>query len=107
VQGGLRDPLNKWDFFDAPAAGNVRDRVITGTDLFRVLAHFSDTDGGGTAPINRYTDPFSAPPPTGYHPAFDRGPVIGPFPWNVGPADGSITGGDVLEVIAQLNHTCA
>jgi len=34
---------------------------------------FGATDNGGSATINRNTDPFSAPPSSGYHPAFDRG----------------------------------
>jgi hypothetical protein len=52
-------------------------------------------------------DPLSAPPAApAYHPAFDRGSSFGPYPWNVYPADGSITGTDFFTVLAQFGHSC-
>jgi uncharacterized protein YkwD len=104
--GGGRDPANPWDFFDTPNGNNQRDSQITGEDLFRVLARFGATDNGGTASINRNSDPLSPPPPAGYHPAFDRGQVLGPQAWNRGPADGAIAAGDVFAIISQFGHTC-
>ncbi len=98
--GGLRDPSNLWDFFDTPDLASSRDKDITGADLFRVLARFG-TEG------DPLLDPFSPPPATGYHPAYDRGALVGPNPWNLGPADGTVTAADIFAIIAQFGHSCA
>lgn len=103
--GGLRDPLNFWDFYDTPDADNVRDRAITTAsgDPGRVVARFGANDNGGADPISRYSDPFApAPAAPAYHPAFDRGPTASKV------ADGAITlANDILGVYAQLLHSCA
>ncbi len=97
--GGQRDPTNFWDFYDVPAAaGPSKDKAITGRDIFAVIARVG-TEGDATM------DPLS-PADAGYHPAYDRGAVVGPNAWNVGPADGSIRGGDVFAMIAQFGHSC-
>ena len=107
--GGLRDPTNFWDFFDTPNALNVRERVVNILDIQRVAGRFGADDNGGLAAINRNTDPLSAPPPApGYHPAFDRGAILGPNAWNLGPADGTINViNDILGISNQFGHTCA
>ena len=44
---------------------------------------------------------------TGYHPAFDRGPIIGANDWDRAPPDGSINiVDDILGVAAQFGHNC-
>jgi len=96
--GGQRNPLNKWDFFDTPNATNVRDKAVTIADIFRVAARFGAT-GDNT------TDPFSAPPASGYHTAFDR-TKTGPGSTELGPADGAVAIGDIFAVAAQFGHTC-
>ncbi len=98
--GGRRDPHNFWDFYDVPTgAGLLRDRAVAGPDIFGVIGRFN-TAG------NPMIDPLSPPPPAGYHPAYDRGPLVGPDPWDLGPANGSVAGTDIFAVIAQFNHSC-
>ena len=49
-------------------------------------------------------------PPTdtsSYHPAFDRGPIVGANSWERAPPDGSINiVHDMLGVALQFGHTC-
>jgi uncharacterized repeat protein (TIGR01451 family) len=108
--GGARNPTDFWDFYDTPNSVNVRDRVVTATgDILQVARRFGANDAGGTAVINRTSDPLAGPPPPipGYHPAFDRGPLVGPNPWDMGPPDGAITVVvDVLGVARQFGHSC-
>lgn len=109
-QGGLRDPLNFWDFFDTPDESNVRNKSVDlFMDIFRVAGRFGADDAGGTAPINRNTNPLSAAPPSpAYHPAFDRGAQNGANAWNVAAADGSIDlFNDIFSIAAQFGHDCA
>jgi hypothetical protein len=98
-RGGGRDPNNFWDFFDTPDSNNHRDRRINAADVYRVWLRLG-TSGNPSVPA------ILPPPPTGYHPAFDRGSIIGPNPWNVGPPDGSITAVDLLIINAQAGHDC-
>lgn len=108
--GGRRDPTSPWDFYDTPDASNVRDRAINIVgDILRVAQRFGANDAGGTASINRNTDPLSGPPPAApaYHPAFDRGRQIGPDPWDRAPPDGAINIiDDILGVVRQFGHSC-
>jgi hypothetical protein len=108
--GGRRNPKYFWDFYDTPNASNVRDKVVTVTgDIFQVSRRFGANDAGGTAPINRNSDPLAGPPPPfpAYHPAFDRGPLNGPNSWNLTAADGTISVAvDVLGVSRQFGHSC-
>lgn len=99
--GGQRDPGSFWDFFDVwtntPA---VRDRQVTGLDIFGVIARFN-------AEGNPNGDPLAGPPaPPAYHTSYDRGPLVGPYPWSSGPPDGAIAGGDIFAVISQFGHSC-
>jgi hypothetical protein len=110
TSGGLRDPQYFWDFYDTPNAANVRDRRVTVPgDIFQVAQRFGANDAGGTAPVNRNSDPLAGPIPAipGYHPAFDRSPMIGPNPWDMGPPDGAITAVvDIFAVAKQYGHSC-
>lgn len=103
--GGMRNPNNFWDFFDVPNGNNQRDQVVSIGDILLVITRFGTNDNGGTALINRNSDPLSPPPASGYHPAFDRS-TLGPNPWNLGPADGSISISDVVSVVNQFGHSC-
>ncbi len=99
--GGLRDPHNFWDFFDVPTgAGLTRDRAVAGPDIFAVIGRFNTSGDAGI-------DPLSPPPASGYHTAYDRGPVVGANAWNLGAANGSVAGTDIFAVLGQFNHTCA
>ncbi len=114
--GGQRDYLNFWDFFDVPTGATFeRDGNVTGLDIFAVIVRFNATDAG-PGDFDRNSDPFSTPNPpaigqdrANYHPAYDRGVLVGPDPdpWDLGPADGAITGQDIFAVIAQFGHSCS
>ncbi len=101
VAGGLRDPHNFWDFYDVPTgAGLTRDGAVSGPDIFAVIGRFNTSGDAGI-------DPLSTPPASGYHTAYDRGPIVGANPWNLGSANGSVAGTDIFAVIGQFNHSCA
>ena len=91
--GGLRDPLNPWDFYDVlgPGAALPKDGIIDlPNDILGVIQHF--------APLG--TEPE-------YDVNFDRGPSSGPNPWNMTAPDGVIDlPNDILGVILQFNHDC-
>ena len=83
--GGLRDPLNPWDFYDTNGDGEV-DLF---NDILGVILHYS-LDG--------------SPP---YDVQFDRGPSAGPNAWNMTAPDGVIDlFTDILGVINQHGHDC-
>jgi hypothetical protein len=99
--GGLRDPFNFWDFYDVPTGSPpARDKVVAAADLAAVVARFGSTgDPAG--------NPLSAPPAApAYHTAYGRGGTLGPNQWNLSPANGAISGGDIAMLNAQYGHTC-
>jgi hypothetical protein len=99
--GGGRDPYYFWDFYDTPNPNAVpqRNRVVDLDDIVRVAMRFGLTG-------NPLIDPLSTPPKTGYHPAYDRGDLVGPNAWNVMPADGVIDLDDVITASLQFAHNC-
>ncbi|MEX1253262.1 MAG: S8 family serine peptidase [Dehalococcoidia bacterium] len=116
LQGGQRNSHNLWDFFDVPTGASLqRDGAIAAADLAGIVARFGATDFEA-GDFDRGIDPFSTPNPPivpsgsreNYHPAYDRG---GSMPaqqaWDLLPANGSITAGDLAAVAAQFGHTCA
>ncbi len=111
--GGVRNSKNFWDYGDMPletSAGSgfyVRDGKVRVGDILAVVQRYFADDDGGTAPINRTSDPLSTPPAAGYHPAFDRGAVIGPNGWDLAPPDGQVLVGDILAVVQQYFHDCS
>ena len=104
TSGGRRNPHNFWDFFDP-----TRDGAVAFGDLLLFVQHFGTNDEGGTALINRTSDPLATPDegPGSYHPLFDRGAVVGNNPWNAGPPDGAIGFTDFLTLVSQFGHSCA
>jgi hypothetical protein len=89
--------LNRWDFFDPTGNG-----TIDADDALAVTARFATSDPDVSA-----QDAFEPPTsPTGYYAGVDRGAIIGPYPWNLGPPDGTITIDDVSAIIVQFGHTC-
>ncbi len=106
--GGLRDPEDFWDFFDTPDTTGERDRAVSALDLFSLMRRFGANDSVGTAPVNRFTDPTSPPPATGYHPAYDRSvPAPEAMPWQSQEPNGFINGMDFFILLAQLGHRCS
>jgi len=116
--GGGRNPHQFWDFYDVWTRPDpvgqpnfwVRDKFVSaGGDVLTVARRFGATRPGGpptkgTALAEALTPPVSD---TGYHASLDRGPLVGPNPWNLGPADGFIGAApDVLGVAGQFGHNC-
>ncbi len=89
--GGLRDPLNPWDFYDVETiSGPGQDGVVD--LLFDILSV-----------VNHYA-PTGAPP---YDAHYDRGEAAGPNAWNMTAPDGVIDLlNDILGVISQFDHDC-
>ena len=91
--GGLRDMLDKNDFYDVAIDGGVqgRDRQVDlFNDIIGVIQHYA---------------------PTGlelaYDVWYDRGPADGPNSWNMTPPDGKIDlFNDIVGVIRQFGHDC-
>ena len=95
AKGGLRNPLNEWDFSDVagsppPGGDGNPDRIIDlPNDILGVIQHYA---------------PLGTPP---YDVQFDRGLQIGANVWDKGPPDGVIDlPNDILGVIQQFNHNC-
>jgi alpha-tubulin suppressor-like RCC1 family protein len=98
-EGGRRDPLRFWDFFDTPNDANERDGAVTAGDLSRIVMRFGATG-------SRYIPPRLPPEPVpAYHSAFDR-TLVGPEPWDAGMPNGSITARDIALSVAQFGHNC-
>ena len=90
--GGLRDMLNKNDFYDVlGGGGGPPDRIIDlPNDILGVIQHYAPL---GTEPT--------------YDVQFDRGPRLTGPPWNMTAPDGVIDlPNDILGVIQQFNHNC-
>ncbi len=86
AKGGLRDPLNRWDFFD-PNSDGIVDLP---NDILGVILSFSPRGGDN------------------YNAKYDRGPSAGPHPWSLTAPDGVIDlPNDILGMIAQFNHSCS
>lgn len=86
-KGGLRNPLNPWDFMDVNG-----DRVINVfDDILPVLFAFGPEGAGN------------------YQASLDRSPAPpGAEPWRQGPPDGAIDlAGDILGAASQFGHSCA
>ena len=110
--GGQRDYFYFWDFYDVwtrplgDPTGWERNGVVNILDMLAVARRF----GPGPDLSNVDAFLFALAPPTGdggYHPAYDRGPLVGANPWERGPPDGSINiVDDVLGIAAQFGHDC-
>jgi hypothetical protein len=113
LQGGLRNAKSIWDYADMPIEISpglglyARNGLIRVEDILAVVARYFTDDADGTASPNRYSDPLSLPLQFGYHPAFDRGGVVGPHQWDMAPPNGQIRVDDILQVVQQYFHDCA
>ena len=111
--GGLRDYFYFWDFYDVwthptgDPLGWERNRVVNIFDILQTAIRF------GPGPKFNKVDAFfqALVPPadeSSYHPAYDRGPIIGANDWDRAPPDASINiVDDILGVAAQFGHSCA
>lgn len=82
--GGLRNPLNEWDYFNP--TGDGMNRV---DDILAV--------------VNQYFDDVGTP---GYNPGTDRTP-LGPNDWNLGPPNGIQRVDDILAAVKHYFHDCS
>jgi hypothetical protein len=81
LMGGLRDPLNRWDFYDVNGSRNVNAADIA---LVRVRA-------------------FTSPVPPEDE-IYDRS--AGTAPWAPGPPNGAINAADISFVRVSFGHSC-
>jgi hypothetical protein len=97
--GGLRDPWNRYDFFD-PVPGAITKRQVLVPDILAVVQKYFKgsmdplPDGGG----------LSSPDLTS---AYDRTALTGGNTWNLGPPDGLQRVPDILAVVKQYFDSCA
>ena len=92
--GGQRNPLNPWDYFNPTHDGE--NRV---DDILAVIKQYNE---------NQYLPSPPNPPQTlnpDYTAATDRSPG-GPNTWNLGPPDGQQRLEDILAAITQYGHFC-
>ena len=92
--GGRRNPLNPWDYFDPTHDGENRI-----DDILAVVKQYNK---------NQYLPSPPNPPQTlnpDYTVATDRSPG-GPNVWNLGPPDGLQRLEDILAAITQYGHFC-
>jgi len=92
AQGGLRDPWNKFDYFEP-----THDGLNRVGDILKVVTQFfvDDTDSNPGEP------PYAA----GYDPDTDR-TAIGPNAWNLGRPNGLQRVDDILASVKQFFHDC-
>jgi hypothetical protein len=86
TEGGLRDPLNPWDYFNPTQDGQNR-----ADDMLVVVQHYGADAGVG--------DPR-------YSTEYDR-TYLGPNVWNLGPPNGHVRVDDILAQTRQYYHDCA
>jgi hypothetical protein len=82
--GGMRDPLNFWDFFDVTGDGG-----IDFTDALDILGYFGDPALPSTPGDLRDRD------------------VVGPGAWNLVEGNGGIDFTDVLNNLGSFGHGCS
>ena len=84
-QGGMRDPLNPYDYFDPTQNGQVRIG-----DILAVVNEYSLDDPPGQIDYRSLTDRT----------------VLGPDVWDLGPPNGQQRVDDVLASVKQYSHDC-
>lgn len=111
--GGLRNPLNFWDFFDVPAAPTYqRDKAITVADITSVVARFGASRPGGApdeaTALAEALAPAGPPgSPAAYHAGYDRTRVVTPSTaTQLGKPNGSVSVEDITLVAGQFGASC-
>ncbi len=85
--GGLRDPLNRWDYFNPEKVNTPHAQTVA--DNLRVQAQYGKNQGNPAYTIDT-----------------DRTAIIGGNVWTLGPPDGQQTVADILAAVKQYNHNC-
>lgn len=94
-QGGLRDPLNAYDYFNP-----TKDGLNRIDDILRVVSQYfkDDTDA----------NPGQPPYAPGYNPNTDRNNAAAtPNPWNTAKPDGLQRVQDILHAVNSYFHDCS
>jgi hypothetical protein len=85
-QGGQRDPLNPWDYFNPTLDGLNRT-----DDIAIEVTHYGHDDNG---------DPL-------YSTRFDRTALMGGHPWQFGPPNGTLRTADITAAVLSYGHDCS
>jgi hypothetical protein len=85
--GGLRDPLNRWDYFNPEKANTPHAQTVA--DILFIIGKYGKNQGNPAYTIDT-----------------DRTAIIGGNTWNLGPPDGQQTVADTLAAVKQYNHNC-
>jgi len=86
TQGGQRDPLNPWDYFNPTHDGTNRSDDITAV----VMKYGHDQGVFGD-----------------YDVRYDRTALMGGHPWQFGPPDGTIRTADISAAVRSYGHDCS
>jgi hypothetical protein len=113
--GGERDPLDQWDFYDVPVPAltsgdlsGTRDLAITLSDASAVLFYVGTIVGGpaNTNGVDYDTDYNGNAILDGIE--YDRVPATNPaMPWQSEAPDGAISLQDVAVVLSSVGDRCA
>jgi hypothetical protein len=111
--GGMRDPQNRWDFFDpfkeaSPPGGAHKHGAL---DILIVQQHFGDNEWIKD-PANQANPPVLNngvvnPAIPAYSPAYDRTGIVGSNTWNLGPGNGIISSVDMLIAQKSYGQNCS
>jgi hypothetical protein len=85
--GGLRDPMNRWDYFNPEKANTPQAQTVA--DILYVVGKYGKNQGNALYTIDA-----------------DRTALIGGNTWNLGPPDGQQTVADILAAVKQYNQNC-
>jgi hypothetical protein len=85
--GGLRDPYNRWDFFNPEKVNTPHTQTVS--DIIKVVQQFGKDQGN----VNYTIDT-------------DRTAVPGGNGWNLGPPDGKQSVADILAAVKQFGQNC-
>jgi hypothetical protein len=85
--GGLRDPLNRWDYFNPEKVNTPHAQTVA--DILKVVSQYGKNQGNAAYTIDT-----------------DRTAIIGGNVWNLGPSDGQQTVADILAAVKQYNQNC-
>ncbi len=113
-QGGDRDPLNPWDFFDVPvpvllpsSTTGTRNKAVSISDVIAIVSYIGTFDGGAAnangASYNSDLDGDGVADGREY----DRAPSADMSkPWRSGAPTGAVTIADALVALNQVGDNC-
>ena len=114
LQGGDRDPLSAWDFFDVPVPAlkpsnmsGVRNKAVSIADVIAIVTYVGTFDGGGANTNNvSYNGDLNANSVLDGR-EYDRTASSDPSrPWRSGAPNGAVSISDALVALNQLGDNC-